>query len=461
MTHVVIIGSSISGLLAARVFSDYVDQISVIEKDVMQGSIEDIRPSLPQSHHQHILLLRGKQIFESLFPGFDQELEAVGAPLIDYSQDCELHLPQGKLPRFPSDLKIRPCRRPTIDWVIRRRLSKFEQIKFISGARVKQLMLSSERNRVTGVVYQQKNSDQACELSADLVIDTSGRGSRSRKWLQQAGYSKVPTIEVNPHLSYASQLYQFPEDYDGASIEVAPHAPDNPRAAGFWRVDRDQWLLTLIAMNGEPSPSNEVDFQKFCRQLGTLKIADAVSRAAPLGPIYTHKGTKNCWHHYHKVKRLPAGFIVMGDALCAFNPFHGQGMTIAAMTAQVLEGLIAQGIDQHFSMSWCKRYFSRAAKNFNAAWMVAISEDMRWPTTEGRNIDWKLKLSYSYMDKVIEACRHDPKLTKYCLEIANMVRSPLDLARPDIASRVFLKPFFRGRTDSPTSLVTPISPKNL
>lgn len=32
---------------------------------------------------------------------------------------------------------------------------------------------------------------------------------------------------------------------------------------------------------------------------------------------------------YDRMPRLPQGFLVVGDALCAFNPVHGQGMTVA------------------------------------------------------------------------------------------------------------------------------------
>jgi hypothetical protein len=40
------------------------------------------------------------------------------------------------------------------------------------------------------------------------------------------------------------------------------------------------------------------------------------------------------------MQRRPRGFIPIGDAVCAFNPIYGQGMTVAALEAQKLRDRI-------------------------------------------------------------------------------------------------------------------------
>ena len=76
--RVVVLGASMSGLLAARVLSDHAASVVVVERDHLPGA-ETGRKGVPQGRHAHGLLARGQQIFESLFPGIGQDLESRGA----------------------------------------------------------------------------------------------------------------------------------------------------------------------------------------------------------------------------------------------------------------------------------------------------------------------------------------------------------------------------------------------
>ena len=435
MATAVVIGAGIAGLLAARVLADEFEKVLIVEKDNFPTHPSQVRKGLPQAHHQHILLLRGKQIFERLFPGFDAALEKMGAPLIDYSQQCELYVPQGKLPKFPSELKIRPCRRAWIDWVLRDQLQAFPQVEWLSKTHVANPVFCSRNERVLGVV-----TDTGKKLAADLVVDTAGKGSRLTKQLSSAGYEEPPKIELDPRLGYASQLFQFSEDAPASCIEVAPHAPDCPRACGFWQIDEQHSLLTLIGVDGHFPAKAKPGFDQFAQKLMTPAVSQWMQQGKAVSDIQVFRGSKNRWYQYHKLKKVPAGLIVMGDAFCAFNPFHGQGMTVAALTAEVLQQYLQKGKRKHFSASWCRSFYKKAARQFYLPWLIALSEDLRWPSVNAQYNRWwqrlLLNVSYQYMDRLLNLCQKDEALTKHCLSVANMVRSPWVLARPDILIRV-------------------------
>jgi 2-polyprenyl-6-methoxyphenol hydroxylase-like FAD-dependent oxidoreductase len=447
----IIIGSGIAGLLSATVLSRHFDKVLILEKDPavdLDKPNYSGRKGLPQAHHQHILLMKGREIFESLFPGFDEELAELGAPLLSYSNDVELYVGKNKLPRFPSALKIRPCRRPLIDWVIRKRLSQYENIDTISQCRVTRLLADETKQRITGVMTKQHNTELA--LHADLVVECSGRGSRLPKWLHELNALDVPSTEVDPKLGYASRLYEIPVEHkeDVRSIEVAPHAPDNPRAAGLWLVENDQWLLTLIGMAGKYPENDEAGFLEFATKLSTPEVANTIKKAKAISPISSYKGTRNIWRHYDRVDQYPDGLLVLGDAMCAFNPLHGQGLTLIGMTTEVLEQHIQQGISENFSAKWSRKLYKRFNRVFLSAWMFAISEDMRWPQTEGRQVDWRLKLAYLYTDNLLATCPNSKTVTETCLSVANMMSSPLSLFHPKIILRMLwhrLRPNFRSK----------------
>jgi hypothetical protein len=98
--HTIVIGVSIAGLLTARVLTNHFQRVTVIARDRLP-SAPDYRKGVPQAHHVHLLLARGKQIMEALFPGLDADLEAHGAPTMRWGQDARY--------RFFSIILARTC----------------------------------------------------------------------------------------------------------------------------------------------------------------------------------------------------------------------------------------------------------------------------------------------------------------------------------------------------------------
>src|SRR5687767_1545759 len=79
--HALVLGGSLTGLLAARVLRGHFDRVTVIERDRLPKTAEP-RRGVPQANHVHALLPKGRLILEELFPGLQQEMIAAGAPLL-------------------------------------------------------------------------------------------------------------------------------------------------------------------------------------------------------------------------------------------------------------------------------------------------------------------------------------------------------------------------------------------
>ena len=443
------IGGSVTGLLAARVLARHFERVTVIERDRFPTDGPEFRKGVPQSHHHHIMLVRGRDLMEEFFPGFDAELAALGAPLVDYTNDCALIAPAGQVPRFPSNLKIRPCRRTLIDWVVRGRLLAMSNITFLEATRVSGWVTDAGHSRVLGVKLEGMGTDASpasprapSELVADLVVDASGRTSRTPEWLKSLGYAAPEEQVVNSFLGYASRLYKKPANFNGKfrAVEVASQPPHNPRAAGLWEVEGDQWLLTLIGAAKEYPPTDEAGFLEFARSLADPLIYESIRNAEPLSPIHGHRGTENRWRHYERLRRFPAGLVVTGDGVCAFNPLYGQGMTLAAMGAEALNDALHRASRDGDTrlLNLAHQFHAKLHKNIGPAWLLATSDDFRWPSTVGGKPDWLTRLSYRYLDLLTPLSLTSREVVEAFLSVANMVKSPLALLHPRILGQLLV-----------------------
>ena len=176
--HAVVIGASMGGLLAGRALTDYYDEVTLIDRDVLPLTYEP-RKGVPQGGHTHGLLARGREVLDQLFPGFTAEMVAEGAVSGDVA-NAVLWFNHGFYFRnVHSKLSGLAISRPMLECGVRRRLLQFPNARIRQRCDVIGPICDLDRNRVTGVQVASRNSDEVETINADLVVDASGRGSRS------------------------------------------------------------------------------------------------------------------------------------------------------------------------------------------------------------------------------------------------------------------------------------------
>lgn len=445
--HALVIGGSIAGLLAARVLVNHFDRVTIVERDRFPEQPSP-RQGVPQVSHVHVLLTQGERILEQLFPGIGAELTAAGAPAGDWIADWSVLGVWGWGPRFDSGLIGHMCSRNLLEWVLRRSLASYDHLQFLEESQVTELTTDVNKSKVTGVrlrssaIAMPAPQPQSMELATQLVVDATGRNSSVPEWLVALGYQPPQKTVINSFLGYASRWYQRPEGFnaDWQGLSVASKPPDHRRGGVLYPVEGNRWVVTLGGIGRDYPPNDEAGFLDFTRSLRSPIIYEALKDAQPISPIYTYRGTENRLCHYEKLSRLPEGLVVLGDAVCAFNPVYGQGMTVAALGALTLDECLHQQFQRGSSLKGLTRRFQKRLAQVNATpWLMATGEDLRWSTTVGGQLDGMSRLMHQYIDRVLLLSLDHPQIYQTFAEVVHMVKPPKALFQPGILAQVLMQ----------------------
>lgn len=454
--HAVVVGGSIAGLLAARVLTDHFEKVTIVERDILPPGNED-RPGSPQARHLHLLLMRGLEIISELFPEVRAEMMAAGAHVIDQGKDFHIHYLSGWAPQASCNLPLLTFTRPLLESTLRRHLRESNTVEILEGLAVSGFLLSPDGKRVTGLRFRPRGAhpDDASEeqcLGADLILDASGRNSRAPEWLEAAGYAPPDETVIDAAWGYATRVYEVPEGFEASwkSLLIMHRPPVVTRAGIIQPIEGNRWIVTLAGVMEDYPPTDEEGFLEYARTLKQPDLYEAIRNATPLSRIWGFRRTENRLRRYHQLTRVPDRFVALGDALCAFTPVYGQGLTSAALQAFELGACLTEqrrrGDDlQGFS----RRLQKRLAKVVSGPWDMATGEDLRWPATRGGRITLKTRLMQWYMFQVLCLIPESAEIFRRFQRVNHMVAPLTSMFHPAVLFPVLKRTFLPQRATSP------------
>jgi 2-polyprenyl-6-methoxyphenol hydroxylase-like FAD-dependent oxidoreductase len=424
----IVVGASMAGLCAARVLADRFDSVVVIDRDRLPHRPEP-RRQVPQGRHPHLLLTTGARLLESWLPGVLDQLRASGAVDVDLCADFHWYQAGACQRRPESELRGPSMSRPLLEHTVRRRIEALANVTFRDETAVDGLIADSSGERVTGVQLADGSA-----LDCDLVVDATGRAARSLAWLHEIGYDPPPASVVEVNTRYVSRAYRRTDtpsrDWKAAAVIGDP---DTRRLAMLLPVEDEQWIVAVAGINGESAPTDPDAMLAYARTLESPVIAEVMEGSEPLGDPVTHRFSANQRRHVERMRRFPLGWVLVGDAVCSFNPIYGQGMTTAAMQAEALGCELDRAgvIDRSFT----RRYFKAANRTVKTPWSIAVGGDFAYPGTKGEK-PFAADLANRYIDRVIKAGQHDDDVVIRLNETLALLRSPQTLMAPTFMLRV-------------------------
>jgi 2-polyprenyl-6-methoxyphenol hydroxylase-like FAD-dependent oxidoreductase len=440
--HAIVIGGSIAGLLAARVLSDHFREVTIIERESLAHSGEP-RQAIPQGRHVHVLLEQGTRVIKQLLPDLVPALIEAGLSMADTSRDFRWRHFRVWKTRVPTGINILFLNRPLFEWHVAARVSKIPNIKVLQPCEVSGLVASPGAARLIGLTIKRPNSTNE-QMTADLVVDATGRGSQMPQWLKALGLTAPAETIIEVNVGYASRICRRPAALpDWTGLFVLPKPPDR-RGGAVFPIDGNRWLVTLVGWLADYPPSTDKEYLEFAASLEVPDVRLALEKAEPLTPIAFHKFPANRRRHYERLNNLPEGLVVLGDALCSFNPVYAQGMTVAALDAMTLDRCLnhsrlhGRGIN-----GLGRRFHKQTASIVDVPWQLAAGEDLRYPEAKGRRPFGTAFLLW-YSGLIHQAASHNEHIARNFYQVMHMTEPPSFLFHPGVLFRTLVSTF-RGQ----------------
>ncbi|MBL0885626.1 NAD(P)/FAD-dependent oxidoreductase [Myceligenerans indicum] len=422
-----VLGGSIAGLLAARALADHVEEVVIVERDDVVG-VRGVRKGVPQGSHVHGLLARGQQSLEDYFPGFTEEARAAGVPTADLGE-LRWFFNGKRLAPATTGLTCVSADRPVLEHLIRERVRAVPNVTLREGEEVSSLAFDDAGRTVLGAMVAPRGTDRCTMVQADVVVDALGRGSPVARWLHDAGYDRPEEETVKIDLSYTSRHYEFDdESVLRGDMSINPvSCPQFPRGAFFSRVQDGGSLVSLTGVMGDHPTTDEAGFMAWARSMEVPDVHEVMAAGRPVDDPVQFRFPKSIRRRFDRMSDFPAHLLIVGDAMCSFNPVYGQGMTVAALESELIGRLASEG-----EISG-EEYFARAAELLDGPWAASTGGDFAFLGTE---LPAEVQEANAFIAQVQEAAAHDPVVTRAFMRVTGLVDPPGTLASDEIAERV-------------------------
>ena len=437
-SRAVVLGGSVAGLSAAGALAPHVDEVLVLERDELPPDAKH-RRGVPQSKHPHFLLNSGRRALNDLFPGFEDDLIAAGGLHLVASMDTAYCEGPGWAPRKQGALTMVYGSRILIERVLRDKVRALANVTIREGVSVNGIDTTgggTPGGRVTGVSFSSSAGDE--RIDADLVVDAMGRGSSVSDWLVAAGWPETPVKSLDAKVTYVSRWYDLPAPEDRPESWWWQHMVIMPTQEKGDHPDEHEFLVNFFPMEGNRSiacmgswgldmPRTVDDFAASAERLRTPMFAAAMAASEPTSEVHLTRSTGNKWRRYDRLPAPPLGIVFIGDAICGFNPFYGQGMSAAAGSALILRDTLRSAIA--LDPGFFKRFLAEQRKALKVPWAMAMARDRGYECATGTETvpEWQRRIlaamTWPMFNLITGAAREDAAVDEAFARVFNMDES--------------------------------------
>lgn len=434
-SHVIIIGCGFAGLLTAAVVSRYFAKVTIIEPD---RGIEHPLPrnAAPQANHAHVLVNAGLKIVQELFPKLQLDDWKNGGKTACYTEAISGVFLGAPFQNFKSSLMLMLCDRAKFEFAMRQDINALPNVETLIGYRFDNYVMDRDNKRVTGVEAVQVDHDhQKIKLDAGLVIDCSGRASRTSILLKKYGYPEITEHLVNIGLQYASQDFEFdPSTSLPWQLYFSMKKPPNVQNLVSCAIDNNRVIVTAQEIGGTFFIKDQQTFMGYIEKVVDKPVYNFLTQhSKPATELKMYLIPTSYFRRYDLLPNWPNGLLVLGDAVSVYNPKYGSGMSAASLEVKKLNDYFQKLNKNDLTsrdISFEQAYQKDIAKNIVGPYYDLLAcTDLMLPNVDGYHPKG-LKFLQWYAKNMLEVAATDHVVMERFLQVANLNKLPPLLFHP-------------------------------
>ncbi|WP_328643844.1 NAD(P)/FAD-dependent oxidoreductase [Streptomyces canus] len=424
--RIVVMGGGIAGLSVALMLARRGFGVTVLERDqAPPADLADIvewhRPGAPQTRQLHTFLGLFRQDLRTHLPDVYEDLLAHGV------EEVSVATPTGTDGGDP-ELAVLAARRPVVEWALHRALCKEPAADMRYGTSVRRAEVREGRIRAVRV--------RDGSIDTDVLIDAAGRRSPFRDDFTGLEQDVDCGVVYNTRFFRLRDGVRRPPLTRGVTTMVAGdgfgaglfYHDNRTFAIGIGRLPDDNELKALR----EPEGFDQVaalfaEFEPWLRPGASEVLTDV----APMA------GLRNTLRR--PTEDAPAGYFLLGDALCTTDPAFGRGASVALHQAVRLATAFAEQPDDlpglaaevnAGALAWVRPYFDDSVQSDvvrTRLWQAALAGQ---PLPQGAGVPPVNVFT------LMDAGERDPVLWSAAQRCANLLAPLEELDTPENRERL-------------------------